>query len=103
MREIARCLKTEGKLLITLPFIYHEHGSPFDFRRFSQHGIRIFLEKEFEVVEVKVQGGIGSTLGALFLHWLAWFVVESNKFIRPFLMFWFVMICHFCEYCRICF
>lgn len=45
VREIHRVLKSEGTLLITVPFVYGEHEIPFDFQRWTSYGIRKFFEE----------------------------------------------------------
>jgi len=69
--EIDRVLRPTGLLVLTAPFIYNfhtqEHGN--DYRRFSIEGLRQ-LFASYEIVELKPQGGIGSTLGFLLLNWL---------------------------------
>lgn len=67
--EIYRVLKPQGILMITVPFLYNEHGSPYDFRRFTIYGLKQLLEK-YEMIELKKQGGIGSVLGILIVNWL---------------------------------
>jgi len=48
--EIHRVMKQNGKILITVPFVWNEHESPFDFRRFSRFGIESILNKNsFEI------------------------------------------------------
>jgi SAM-dependent methyltransferase len=52
LREIHRVLVADGKLLVTVPFIWGEHETPYDFRRFSTYGIRdAVVGAGFEVVE----------------------------------------------------
>ncbi len=69
--ELVRALKPGGRLLVTAPFIYNEHGSPHDYRRFSAHGIeRILDARSLEILEVRRQGGAGSSIGVLLLNWL---------------------------------
>jgi SAM-dependent methyltransferase len=68
--EIHRVLKPGGIVLATVPFAYNEHGAPADYRRFSAHGVRDLFSQEYEVLQLKTQGGIGSTVGLLFLNWL---------------------------------
>ncbi|MBD2087545.1 class I SAM-dependent methyltransferase [Trichocoleus sp. ST-U3] len=70
IEEITRVLKTGGILILTVPFIYNEHGTPDDYRRFSVYGLKNLIEQNYEVMEAKHQGGIGSTVGALVLNWL---------------------------------
>ncbi len=42
--EIARVLKPNGTLLVTVPFLYGEHEIPFDFQRWTSFGITKFFE-----------------------------------------------------------
>jgi SAM-dependent methyltransferase len=43
--EIARVLKTGGRLLLTVPFVWDEHEQPRDYARYSSFGLRALLEK----------------------------------------------------------
>ncbi|MBW8368696.1 MAG: class I SAM-dependent methyltransferase [Arenimonas sp.] len=40
MLEIARVLKPGGKGWLSMPFLYPVHDAPFDFQRFTEHGVR---------------------------------------------------------------
>ncbi|MFZ2322424.1 MAG: class I SAM-dependent methyltransferase [Ignavibacteriaceae bacterium] len=52
LSETNRVLKTNGYLLITVPFVWDEHEKPFDFGRYSSFGIVYLLEKNgFEIKE----------------------------------------------------
>lgn len=42
--EINRVLKSNGKLLLTVPFIWDEHEQPFDYGRYSSFGLKNILE-----------------------------------------------------------
>ena len=53
--EAISVLKPGGRLFITVPYMYHEHGDPFDFFRFSEGGLRQ-LAKSFSSIEVLRQG-----------------------------------------------
>jgi SAM-dependent methyltransferase len=70
LEEVDRVLKPGGRFVVTVPFVYNEHGAPEDFRRFSVHGLTQLLTERYEVVQLKRQGGIGSTLGLLALNWI---------------------------------
>lgn len=51
LSELNRVLKLRGKLLITLPFVWDEHETPYDFARYSSFGIRYLLDKYgFEII-----------------------------------------------------
>lgn len=72
LSEIDRILKPGGAVLVTVPFIYNVHvqGGTKDYRRFSHHGIRLLFSDGYDVLEVRPEGGIGSTLGMLLLNWI---------------------------------
>ena len=70
IKELHRILKPRGKLLVSLPFIYNAHGVPEDYTRLSVDGLKERFIDHFEVVELRMQGGIGSTLGLLTLNWI---------------------------------
>jgi len=40
MMEIARVLKPGAKAWLSMPFLYPVHDAPFDFQRFTEHGLR---------------------------------------------------------------
>lgn len=61
LEEIARVLKVDGELFISVPFIYGEHETPFDFQRWTSFGLVRLLEKHnFRVVRiVKLNPNLG--------------------------------------------
>jgi SAM-dependent methyltransferase len=51
LKECYRVLKNDGKLLLTVPFVWDEHEQPYDFGRYSSFGIiSILKEHNFEVL-----------------------------------------------------
>ncbi|MBV1880028.1 MAG: class I SAM-dependent methyltransferase [Pseudomonadales bacterium] len=63
LREISRILKDSGLLFISAPFLYPTHDQPFDFRRYTSHGLRLELDKQgLEVIEVKPHGNSITTV-----------------------------------------
>ena len=44
MREMRRILKSDGTLLITVPFVWGEHEVPHDYYRYTQFGIKHLCE-----------------------------------------------------------
>lgn len=69
LSEMARVLKPGGVMVLTFPFIYNEHGAPYDFQRFTAHRA-VGLFPHYEVVRLERQGGVGSTLVILLLNWI---------------------------------
>lgn len=67
--EIDRVLRPGGTIILTIPFLYNEHGAPNDYRRFSFHGAQS-LWPGWKVIALERQGGVGSTLAILWLNWL---------------------------------
>lgn len=45
LRESHRVLKDGGHLLLSVPFLHPIHDSPFDFRRFTKHGLELELSQ----------------------------------------------------------
>lgn len=77
--EIARVCKPCGVIVLSFPFLYNEHGTPYDFQRFTSHGAARLLPFDVEVLER--QGGFGSTVVILTLNWLN-DMLNTNKFSR---------------------
>lgn len=51
--EIARILRPGGLLFLTVPFNFRIHGPLPDCWRFTEHGLRVLLEPQFEVLELE--------------------------------------------------
>ncbi len=52
LNEITRILKPKGILLLGLPFRQPLHGSPNDYWRFTEHGIRHLLRNRYEILDL---------------------------------------------------
>ena len=67
LAEIARVLRESGLLFISAPFLYPLHDQPFDFRRYTRHGLHnILREQGFELVEISSHGNSFTTVLQLF-------------------------------------
>lgn len=71
--EMARILKTDGKIILSVPFLYWLHEEPYDFYRFTEYKLRQFCEaRKLEVLAIEVYGGapevILDIIGKNFLH-----------------------------------
>lgn len=69
LAEAARVLKTDGTLVLTLPFAAAEHEEPHDYLRFTRYGIRALLERAgFATREVRKQFTFWSAIGEM-IYW----------------------------------
>ena len=69
LRECLRVLKPEGKVIYSVPFIWHLHEEPRDFYRFSKYGLKYLFEKAgFEVIEIEALSGFWVTFGQLLVY-----------------------------------
>jgi ubiquinone/menaquinone biosynthesis C-methylase UbiE len=54
LREFQRVLRTGGALIVTVPFLWEEHETPFDYYRYTRYGIEYLLRQAgFEEIDVK--------------------------------------------------
>jgi len=60
VQEIARVLKSGGRLLLTVPFVWDEHEQPRDYGRYSSFGLAALLDKHgFRILRHrKTAGGV---------------------------------------------
>lgn len=96
LSEMARMLKPGGKAYITVPFLYHVHGDPLDYGRYT----KFFWETEslkygFSSIIIKSQGGFYITLANMIKMWIWGFapitfyrkiIYKIVRFLMPFLM-----------------
>jgi SAM-dependent methyltransferase len=76
LMESWRILKPGGLLFIQVPFQWHVHEAPFDYYRFTHHGLeKLLAEAGFEDIEVTANCGFWST-------WILKFNYQSTRWIR---------------------
>ncbi len=46
LQEMKRVLRPQGKILLTVPFVWDEHEQPYDYARYSTFGLKALLEKQ---------------------------------------------------------
>lgn len=57
--EIARVLKPQGHLLLSTPFLYWIHEAPYDYHRFTRHGLQSRCTRAgLEILQISPRGGI---------------------------------------------
>lgn len=77
--EVVRIVKPGGYILITLPFLGGLHEEPHDYHRFTRYGlIELFSRSNCEIVKIKEQGSIFSTVSMLFNESLNSFASHSK-------------------------
>jgi SAM-dependent methyltransferase len=68
IQEIARILKPEGILILSAPMTWPLHEEPYDFFRYTIHGLRHLLQNEkFEILNEIPRGNNLSTTAQMFL------------------------------------
>jgi len=83
LKEFYRVLKPNGKILITVPFVWQEHELPFDFRRFSSIGICHSLkENGFDVLSIEKTGHFMEVIIQLWMIYLRSLFYVKNKYIN---------------------
>lgn len=79
--EMKRVLKSGGKILVSVPFMFPMHDTPADYWRFTKYGLmRLF--KDWEIVEVSAETDINETLAVILqrIGYQATFIF--NKFMK---------------------
>lgn len=56
LAEIARVLKPEGKLVLTVPFSARRHLLPGDYHRWTKEGLQELLKKNFKDIQIQERG-----------------------------------------------
>jgi SAM-dependent methyltransferase len=79
LQEMARVLRPDGLLILSAPFSGRLHEEPYDFFRYTPHGLRAICgEAGLEVTEVWDQGNIWSVIGHKLNSFLAFRVAGSQ-------------------------
>jgi SAM-dependent methyltransferase len=72
LRELHRIVKPGGLLLLTVPLVWFLHEEPYDYYRYTPHGLRFLLEgADFADLEITPTGDAFSTLAELVAN-LGW-------------------------------
>ncbi|KKQ61474.1 MAG: hypothetical protein US81_C0006G0030 [Parcubacteria group bacterium GW2011_GWE2_38_18] len=66
LKEMNRALKKDGQLYLTMPFVWNEHETPFDFRRFTRfEHERILKQANFLENKIEPTCGVFGVCGQL--------------------------------------
>ncbi|MET0791219.1 MAG: class I SAM-dependent methyltransferase [Polyangiaceae bacterium] len=80
MREMARVLHPDGRLLLSAPFSFRLHEEPHDYFRYSPHGLRALCAEAGLVVErCEAMGNLWSLLGHKLNSYLALNVAHAGS------------------------
>lgn len=57
MMEVSRVLKKDGKIIVTVPFIFYLHETPFDFYRYTPYALKkLFNDANLDFIELAAYG-----------------------------------------------
>ena len=73
IENIYRSMKTDGRLIMTAPFIFPIHERPCDYFRYTRYGLE-YLLGSFEEVNINERNGWGEAVNVLFVR----HVMEKN-------------------------
>jgi SAM-dependent methyltransferase len=80
LAEIYRILRVDSPVLITVPFLWPTHESPYDFYRYTPFGLKYQLTKAgFEDIDVKCLGGWNASLAQVLSLWLKRSRISRSK------------------------
>lgn len=92
MNEIQRIMKKNGILLLSVPFIYQAHATPYDYFRFSEYTLRKLLsDYNYEIIEFHYQGYFGTAIISI-INGFIWTLSSKNKFFRNIILLPFLLL-----------
>jgi len=87
-REAVRVMKPGGKLLLSMPFLYPIHDAPFDFQRYTTHGLeREVRQSGLQLQRIERVGRGLDTAGLLVCLALSGSLIEAWR-LRSFRIVW---------------
>jgi SAM-dependent methyltransferase len=80
--EIRRVMKPGAKMLVTCPFVWPEHETPYDFARYSSYGIRNILERHgFAILQQEKTGHFPEVVLQQLIFYISCFIPKKPVFI----------------------
>ena len=84
--EMARIMKPGGHMILTVPFMYWIHDSPYDYHRYTKFKLADFCERNgLEVVEISKYGGLPEVIYDLIYKGFNYDYIPMK---RPFFFIW---------------
>lgn len=91
LQELYRVLKKDAQIVITIPFVIHEHEIPYDFARYTHYWIvHIFQKNGFEIVKNEQYGSYAEVIFQLIIWFLGKITDTQLKYVTLFLRVVFV-------------
>ncbi len=88
LKEINRILKSDGYLLITVPFLQLLHEIPFDFFRYTPFGLKSLLEQNnFKTIKIVGFSGPNDFIITTLIRWPLKFFNKLSKILKVKLIF----------------
>lgn len=79
--EMFRVVKNKGYILLTVPFLGGIHEEPHDYQRFTKYGLtELFKSHKCEILEIKEEGALFSTIAMLLNEYLNNFAAKNKLF-----------------------
>lgn len=83
LSELNRVLKTNGQMLISVPFAWNEHEVPNDFGRYTSFGLKYLLEKSgFEIVNQEKTGHFAAVIAQYTALYIYELIKSKNKYLN---------------------
>jgi SAM-dependent methyltransferase len=87
LSEVHRVLNKNGKLLLSVPFVWDEHEQPYDYARYSSYGLKYLLEKHgFVIIEYEKSIADIRVIFQLLNAYIYKVSITENKLINLFVM-----------------
>jgi len=91
LQEVYRVMNHGGHLLVTVPFVWDEHETPYDFNRWTSFGIKeLFSQNNFEIIKLEKSSNYIETIFQTWNAYMYQFVFPKNQYISfiltPFLI-----------------
>lgn len=93
IRELHRCLREGGTMLVSVPFVWNEHETPYDFGRYTSFGLRHLLERNgFVVLEIRKATSWIETVFQMVMEYLRFQFSQRVQNIRALLLLQIIFI-----------